>query len=80
MLENLYVSFSGEKRRALGQGLKSNSLQTRCILNFSSFLSVLTQWLITVLSLPNYLAFSPQHCQVNINQLRIFKSGYEMLR
>ena len=26
MLENLYVSFSGEKRRALGQGLKSNSL------------------------------------------------------
>lgn len=26
MLENLYVSFSGKKRRALGQGLKSNSL------------------------------------------------------
>lgn len=26
MLENLYVNFSGEKRRALGQGLKSGFL------------------------------------------------------
>lgn len=67
----------------------SESVWSTCLLNinqvllkfqFSFLISIHSASGVTVLSLPNYLAFSLQYCKVNTNQPRILKVAIKVLR